>query len=128
MHLKRWLSDHRPRRSRERARTWRLLALAVQAALLLAVLTSDAAHAHLVVAQAQSVHEVLGNLRNWLMGILTMLAVVFATIGGVRYVMAGGDPGEVERAKAAFKAAGIGFALAALAPLFVTVLQGIVGL
>lgn len=128
MRLTLCLSDHRPRRERDRARTWRVLALAVQAALLLSVLTSDAAHADLVVAQARSVTEVLDNIRNWLMGILTMLAVVFATIGGVRYTMAGGDPGEIERAKAAFKAAGIGFALAALAPLFVTVLQGIVGL
>jgi hypothetical protein len=41
--------------------------------------------------------------------------------------MAGGDPGEVEKAKGAFRAAGIGYALAALAPLVVTILQGIVG-
>ncbi|MFB9727244.1 pilin [Haloechinothrix salitolerans] len=81
-----------------------------------------------VFAQAESVAQVLRNIRNWLMGILAMLATVFATIGGVRYVMAGGDPGEVEKAKTAFKAAGIGFALAALAPLLVSVLSGIVGL
>jgi hypothetical protein len=33
----------------------------------------------------------------------------------------------VEKAKTAFRAAGIGYAMAALAPLVVTVLQGIVG-
>jgi Type IV secretion system pilin len=49
------------------------------------------------------------------------------SIGGVRYVMGGGDPGEIEKAKTAFKAAGIGYSLAALAPLVVTVLKGIVG-
>ena len=80
-----------------------------------------------VLALAQSVGQVLDNLRNWLMGILAGLATVFLTLGGVRYVMAGGDPGEVERAKTAFRSAGIGYALAALAPLVVTVLKQIVG-
>ena len=81
----------------------------------------------MVVALAQSVGQVLDNLRNWLMGILAGLATLFCTLGGVRYVMAGGDPGEVERAKTAFRSAGIGYALAALAPLVVTVLKQIVG-
>ncbi len=80
-----------------------------------------------VVALAGSVEDVLNNIRNWIMGILALLATVFLTVGGLRYVLAGGDPGEVEKAKTAFKSAGIGYALAALAPLVVTVLQGIVG-
>jgi hypothetical protein len=95
----------------------------------LAVLTAGAtAHADTVVlAIAGSVDEVLTNIRNWLMGILAGLATVFLTIGGVRRVFGGGDPGEQEKSKEAFKAAGIGYALAALAPLVVTVLKGIVG-
>ncbi|HTZ44874.1 MAG TPA: pilin [Jatrophihabitans sp.] len=80
-----------------------------------------------VVALAGSVDDVLNNIRNWIMGILAGLATVFLTIGGVRYVMAAGDPGEVAKAKIAFKSAAIGYALAALAPLVVTVLKGIVG-
>jgi hypothetical protein len=80
-----------------------------------------------VLALAGSVDEVLTNIRNWIMGILAGLATVFLSIGGVRYVMGGGDPGEIEKAKTAFKAAGIGYGLAALAPLIVSVLQGIVG-
>ncbi|NUT52795.1 MAG: hypothetical protein HOV94_36740 [Saccharothrix sp.] len=80
-----------------------------------------------VLAVAGSVEEVLTNIRNWLMGILAGLATVFLTIGGVRRVFGGGDPGEHEKAKEAFKAAGIGYVLAALAPLVVSVLQGIVG-
>jgi hypothetical protein len=70
-----------------------------------------------VLAVASSVDEVLTNIRNWIMGILAGLATVFLTIGGVRYVMAAGDPGEVEKAKTAFKSAGWGYGLAALAPL-----------
>jgi hypothetical protein len=86
-----------------------------------------AGSAERVVALAGSVGAVLDNVRNWIMGILAGLATVFLTIGGVRYVMAGGDPGEVQKAKIAFKSAGIGYGLAALAPLVVTVLKGIVG-
>jgi hypothetical protein len=85
---------------------------------------ADPAH---VVALAASVGAVLDNIRNWIMGILAGLATVFLTVGGVRYVMAAGDPGEVEKAKTAFKSAAIGYGLAALAPLVVTVLKGIVG-
>ncbi|ASO21617.1 hypothetical protein FHR81_003261 [Actinoalloteichus hoggarensis] len=78
-------------------------------------------------AQAQSVDAVLTNVRDWLMGILAGLATVFLSVGGVRYVMAAGDPGEVEKAKGSFKSAGWGYGLAALAPLVVEILRGIVG-
>ncbi|MEV6905265.1 hypothetical protein [Amycolatopsis sp. NPDC051372] len=81
----------------------------------------------MVVALAASVTDVINNIRNWLMGILAGLATVFLTIGGVRYVVGGGDPGEVEKAKTAFKSAGWGYGLAALAPLVVEILKGIVG-
>ncbi len=63
----------------------------------------------------------------WIVGILAGLATLFLTIGGVRYLMAGGDPAEVEKAKTAFKSAGIGYALALLAPVVVTVLKSLVG-
>jgi hypothetical protein len=99
------------------------------ALLLSAAVSMPAAHAETtqVLGLAGSIDQVLTNIRNWVMGILAGLATVFLSIGGVRYVMGGGDPGEIEKAKTAFKAAGIGYGLAALAPLVVTVLQGIVG-
>ncbi|MFB6536664.1 pilin [Streptomyces noursei] len=70
---------------------------------------------------------VIKNLRNWVVGILSGLATLFLTFGGLRYLMAGGDPGEVDSAKRALKAAAIGYGLAVLAPALVTVLQHIVG-
>ncbi|RBQ14187.1 hypothetical protein DP939_42210 [Spongiactinospora rosea] len=76
---------------------------------------------------AQDLDTVFTNLRNWLLGMLTALSTLMLTIGGIRYLIAGGDPGEVQKAKAALKTAAYGYALAVLAPLFVTVLQGIVG-
>ncbi|MER6091324.1 pilin [Streptomyces bluensis] len=76
---------------------------------------------------AADIPTVITNLRNWILGILAGLATLFLTFGGLRYLMAGGDPGEVEAAKRALKAAAIGYGLALLAPVIVTVLQGIVG-
>ncbi|WP_156819372.1 pilin [Pseudonocardia sp. HH130630-07] len=78
-------------------------------------------------APAESLDAVLTNIRNWIMGIATALATVFLTVGAVRYMAAGGDLGEVEKAKTAFRSAGFGYAIAVLAPVLVGVLQGIVG-
>lgn len=95
------------------------------------MLTASAAPGHAdtthVLALAGTLDDVLNNIRNWIMGILAGIATVFLSIGGVRYVMAAGDPGEVEKAKTAFKSAAWGYGLAALAPLVVTALKGIVG-
>lgn len=126
-------STHPMARPRGRARVRRVrrstrVLLVVELAALALVLTASSAHADTVVlALAGSVNDVLNNVRNWIMGILAGLATVFLSIGGVRYVMGGGDPGEVEKAKTAFKSAGWGYGLAALAPLVVEILKGIVG-
>jgi hypothetical protein len=78
-------------------------------------------------AAAPDLGTVLDNLRNWLVGLLAAAATVALTIGGIRYVVAGGDPGQVEKAKAAFRSALVGYALAALAPVLVAALKSIVG-
>lgn len=79
------------------------------------------------VLAAASLEQVIGNIRTWLIGVLAALATTFLTIGGARYLIAGGDPGEVERAKHALRSAAIGYGLAVLAPGLVTILQHIVG-
>ncbi|MGH9091944.1 MAG: pilin, partial [Acidimicrobiales bacterium] len=78
-------------------------------------------------AGAPSLNSVIDSLRLWLTGILAALATLFLTVGGIRYLSAGGDPAQVERAKVALKSAAIGYALAALAPLVVSILQSVVG-
>lgn len=106
----------------------RVLLVVELVALALVLTSSSSAHADTaVLAIADSVTTVMNNVRNWIMGILAGLATVFLTIGGVRYVMGSGDPGEIEKAKTAFKSAGWGYGLAALAPLVVEILKGIVG-
>jgi hypothetical protein len=111
-----------------RRRRWSHVVLVVELSAIALLASASAGHADtMVVALAGSVTDVLNNVRNWIMGILAGLATVFLSIGGVRYVMGGGDPGEVEKAKTAFKSAGWGYGLAALAPLVVEILKGIVG-
>jgi hypothetical protein len=76
---------------------------------------------------ATSLSSVIGSLTDWVVGILAGLATLFLTLAGIRYLTAGGDPVQVERAKVALRSAMIGYALAALAPLLVSILQSVVG-
>lgn len=71
--------------------------------------------------------EVIDNIRNWVMGLLIALATLLLTIGGIRYLLAGGDPGEVSRSKDTLKFAALGFGVAILAPVLVEILRGFVG-
>ena len=76
---------------------------------------------------APDLNTVLNNVRNWIMGILALLATVFLSIGGARYLISNGDPAEIGKAKDSFRNAGYGYGLAALAPVVVQILKQIVG-
>ncbi|NBE94523.1 hypothetical protein FE391_34860 [Nonomuraea sp. KC401] len=99
-----------------------VVAAAAIAVLLVAVVATAA-----LAAAPADLNTVFTNLRNWLIGLLATLATLMLTVGGLRYLIAGGDPGEIQKAKAALKAAAFGYALAVLAPLFMSVLKRIVG-
>ncbi len=74
---------------------------------------ADAAHAAepgTVVLAAESIDQVVNNIRTWLVGILVGVATLFLTVGGLRYLAANGDPGEVEKAKTALRSAALGYA------------------
>lgn len=94
---------------------------AVTATFVAAPGTAYAAEPAAVVLAAESIEQVANNIRAWLVGILVAVATLFLTVGGLRYLAANGDPGEVEKAKLALRSAAIGYALALLAPLFVTI-------
>ncbi|MEU5552150.1 pilin [Micromonospora sp. NPDC047793] len=98
-----------------------LIAAAVTAALVAVPTVAWAAEPTSVVLAAESIQQVANNIRAWLVGILVAVATLFLTVGGLRYLAANGDPGEVEKAKLALRSAAIGYALALLAPLFVTI-------
>jgi membrane protease YdiL (CAAX protease family) len=79
------------------------------------------------VAAPKDLNAVINNITTWLVGLLVALATLFLTVGGIRYLLAAGDPGEVSRAKETLKYAALGYGVAALAPLLVTILKGFVG-
>jgi len=99
--------------------------LGVAAAIVVALLVAAAPPAF--AAGGPTLNGVISNLTNWIVGILAGVATLFLTIGGLRYLTAGGDPGQVEKAKTALKSAAIGYALAILAPLLVSILASLVG-
>ena len=99
----------------------RPLALSVAWAALSALVLAPSALA------ASDLNTVLGNLELWLTGLLAGLATVFLITGAVRYVMAGGDPVKLERAKSAITSAALGYGFALFAPVAVTIIQQIVG-
>lgn len=74
-----------------------------------------------------SIARVISNTTAWLVGILAGVATLFLTIGAIRYLMAGSDPGEAEKGKSAMRSAGIGYGLAVLAPVIVAILKSLVG-
>ncbi len=76
------------------------------------------------VLAAASIEAVVNNIRTWLVALLAAVATLFLTIGGLRLMWANGDPGEAEKGKAALKSAAIGYGLALLAPLIVTIVAG----
>ncbi|MFC8851213.1 MULTISPECIES: pilin [unclassified Micromonospora] len=98
-------------------------AVVVTAALVAVPAVAWAAEPAAVVLAVESIQQVANNIRAWLVGILVAVATLFFTVGGLRYLAANGDPGEVEKAKLALRSAVIGYALALLAPLFVTIVH-----
>ena len=103
-----------------------LATLAAAAALTAAAQPALAGTAGHVLAAA-TINQVISNITQWIVGVLAGLATLFLTLGGLRYLMAGGDPSEVERAKTALRSAAIGYGLAILAPVIVTVVKSLVG-
>jgi hypothetical protein len=70
---------------------------------------------------------VIANLQAWVMGILAAIATLFLVLAGVYWATAGGDPAQVDKAKGALKNALIGYGLAVLAPVLLSIVKGIVG-
>lgn len=101
-----------------------MVPVAVAVVLFVSAVAADAAVAG---AAPKDLPTVINNITKWLVGLLVSLATLFLTIGFVRLLLAGGDPGEVAKGKEALKNAAIGYAGAILAPVLVTILQSFVG-
>jgi hypothetical protein len=106
----------------------RILLVAAAAALLVAAAAEPGWAQPPAPPQPASLEQVINNLRFWIMGIIAAIATLFLVIGGLRYITAGGDPSQIEQAKGNLKSALLGYALAALAPILLTILQSILGI
>jgi hypothetical protein len=80
-----------------------------------------------ILAAPKKLEDVISGITVWIVSILAVVATMFLTIGGLRYMSAGGDPSQVEAAKGNFKSALLGYALAVLAPVVLGILADIVG-
>jgi hypothetical protein len=80
----------------------------------------------LSILAASDLDQVINNLRLWVAGLLAALATLLLMIGGLRYLLAGGDPGALERAKGSIKAAIVGYALALLAPVLAQIVRQVI--
>jgi hypothetical protein len=128
--------DTPPKPPALRHRAMRLCLRCVTAAVVVAlvvVVLAEPAHAATLAdppspqGPPTSLFEVISRLRSFLVGLLVALATLFLTVAGVRYLVADGDPGEIERAKKAFRSALLGYGIAVLAPIVISILQGLVG-
>jgi Type IV secretion system pilin len=118
--------------SKKSRRTALAAAVLVVLPLLVMYLASPEAVAHTAAAAPSAeppkdLNTVINNITKWLTGLLIALATLFLTVGFLRYLLAGGDPGEVGKAKDTLKYAAIGFGGAIMAPVLVTILKSFVG-
>ncbi len=82
-----------PRLARPSRRGRALLPVAVGTVSMLVATASPA------LAADPTIQGVIDRLRVLLVGLLVALATLVLTVGGVRYLAAGGDPGEIQKAK-----------------------------
>ena len=109
------VTDRPGRRLHRTVRRMAPAAAVVASSAVAVAFVADAAYA------AESIDQVVNNIRTWLVGIIVAVATLFLTVGSLRYLAANGDPGEAEKGKLAMRSAAIGYGLAMLAPLFVTI-------
>jgi hypothetical protein len=55
-----------------------------------------------MILAANDLPTIITNITTWIVGLLVGVATLFLTIGGIRYLAAGGDPAEVEKANGSF--------------------------
>jgi hypothetical protein len=99
--------------------------LALVGALVAGLVAIDAAPA-LAQTTTETVTSMLNRIRNWIMGLAGLFAVIMATIAGIRY-MASSDPAQTEKAKSALRAAAVGLGLVLFAPVLIEILEYMVG-
>ncbi|WP_131099465.1 hypothetical protein [Streptomonospora litoralis] len=105
----------------------RTAAVAAAAGLLLAVPGASAALAQGGGQGTQELIDVVQRIRQVIIALLAALATLLLTVGGLRWLLAGGDPGETDKARRSLMGAALGYLIALLATVLLDVLEFIVG-
>ena len=74
-----------------------------------------------------SVTDILNRVRDMLMLVIGSLSLVMLTVGGIRYVMAGGDKEGIHSAKQTVTHALFGLGVAIAAPVLIQIIKSILG-
>jgi hypothetical protein len=74
-----------------------------------------------------SIADILNRVRDMLMLVIGSLSLVMLTVGGIRYVTAGGDKEGVHNAKQTVQHALLGLGVAILAPVLIQVIKAVLG-
>jgi hypothetical protein len=74
-----------------------------------------------------SIVDILNRVRDMLMLVIGSLSLVMLTVGGIRYVTAGGDKDGVNGAKQTVKHALLGLGVAILAPVLIQIIKTVLG-
>ena len=74
-----------------------------------------------------SLPVIIGNITAWIVGIALSVSTLIATYGFLRYILAAGDPTEIEKAKSAWSNAAKGYAGALLVPVLFLIVKGWIG-
>ncbi|MFC7742083.1 pilin [Nocardiopsis composta] len=77
-------------------------------------------------ASTADIREVVERLRNVVVALASAVGTLLLAIAGLRWMLAGGDPSQIDAAKRALSGAGIGYGIAILATALMAVLDYVV--
>ncbi|RKS06030.1 hypothetical protein DFP74_1651 [Nocardiopsis sp. Huas11] len=104
----------RPHKKRPTGRAWRTGGCVLGAVLALVVIAAAPAWADLGDAHffAYQLKDVIRRLTRLGQALAVSVATLFIVVAGLRWMMAGGEPGEIDKAKRGFQSAAIGYGIA----------------
>ena len=73
----------------------------------------------------EDVYRIVGHLQLWLVAVATAVATLLVVAGGVLYMISGGNPTQIERAKTVLRSVAIGYGIVMLASALVQILRWI---
>ena len=106
---------------------WDRVAAVAVLALFIAVAWCGSAEAQGGAADSTAdIREVIERLRNVIVALASAVGTLLLTIAGLRWMLAGGDPSQIDAAKRALTGAALGYGIAILATVIMAILDYVV--